>query len=41
MEGAVVNEQTIPDEQAKKEARIKRKIWMIYGGVVQDGVEPV
>lgn len=34
MEGAVVNEQTIPDEQAKKEARIKRKIWMIYGGVV-------
>lgn len=34
MEGAVVSEQKETLEQTQKEARIKRKIWVIYGGVV-------
>ena len=34
MEGAVVSEQKDAQEQAQKEAHIKRKVWMIYGGVV-------
>jgi tetrahydromethanopterin S-methyltransferase subunit G len=34
MEGAVVSEQKDAQEQTLKEARIKRKIWVIYGGVV-------
>ena len=34
MEGAVVSEQKDAQEQAQKEAHIKRKVWVIYGGVV-------
>ena len=34
MEGAVTNDAPISEEKAKKEAQIKRKVWVIYGGVV-------
>jgi|GEM_PF-5854660 len=34
MEGAVTTEKTLDSEQAQKEQRIKKRVWMIYGGVV-------
>ena len=34
MEGAVTTEKTLDSEQAHKEQRIKKRVWMIYGGVV-------
>ena len=34
MEGAVTTEKTLDSEHAQKEQRIKKRVWMIYGGVV-------
>ena len=34
MEGAVVSNESKTKEQEHQEARIKRKVWVIYGGVV-------
>ena len=34
MEGAVVSDENKTKEQEQQEARIKRKVWVVYGGVV-------
>ena len=34
MESAVTNEKQPPAEEAQKEQQLKKKVWMVYGGVV-------
>ncbi|MEZ4627850.1 MAG: hypothetical protein R2912_07120 [Eubacteriales bacterium] len=34
MEGAVTTEKPLDSEQAQKEKAIKKRVWMIYGGLV-------
>jgi hypothetical protein len=34
MESAVTSEKQPPAEEAQKEQQLKKKVWMVYGGVV-------
>ena len=34
MESAVTSEKQAPAEEAQKEQQLKKKVWMVYGGVV-------